>query len=64
MNKKERFEAQEQLANILTKYGGSAALKRLKDKSARSKQSLEETALRAAGNLLSSFVRDRKQATE
>jgi hypothetical protein len=57
-----RDEARKVIAQLLRRFGGDAANARVRRSARTSKQSSDEVALRAAGNLLTSFVQTRDQA--
>ena len=59
---KTRSEARKVIAELLRRFGAEAAQERLGSRARFSKQSTDETARRAAGNLLTSFVQTRNQA--
>lgn len=59
---RDRREARRVIADLLSRFGAEAAQERLVSRARDSKQSREEAALRAAGNLLTSFVQTRSQA--
>lgn len=54
-NTNDRKAAQRLLADLLTNWTTNAAFERLSNEARDSKQSVEEVALRVAGNLLNSF---------
>lgn len=59
-----RSEARKVIAELLRRFGAEAAQERLGFRARYSKQSTNETAQRAAGNLLTSFVQTRDQAAQ
>jgi len=58
-NVRNKKDAQKLIADLLLTYTGEAADARFRDRQTYSKQSKEEVAMRAAGNLLTSFTLDR-----
>ncbi len=51
-----RSQAQETIARLILNHGTNSALARVRNEGRFSKQSDREVAMRAAGNLLNSFV--------
>jgi len=50
------YEARRVMAEIIKQHTGQTARKRLEATATKTKQSVEETAFRTAGNLLTSFT--------
>jgi len=51
-----RQEAQVVIADLLQRFGSDVAIDRMSEYARAAKQSVDRTAVRVAGNLLSSFV--------